>query len=509
MGRLLIVSALLGCSSSHVNVDAELAELKRLPIEQLQAAAQSPAPGPWWGAPEQMENVRLAARHVLIAHAEIARDAELLGARFQGNRRSRTDALLLATAISRRLAQNPEQFAALSRRYSDDGVACDHGGLLGVFGPRRVPTEIVDTLGRLAIDQVSAPVETQFGFHVLQRIAVPKETQVAGAHLVIKYRGSEGWRRASAPATRDRSEARALAERLAQELRGHPERFDMAVARYSEAYDAIEDGDLGLWSTYDVGPTAIVTRLAEMKVGEVDGPFETTLGFEIIKRTEGSPRPRFAVSRIIIGHSEIADPLAAGSRSRQEAAAIAADVLAEVKRDPSRFDVLRAEHCAGAPCSVDADAWTRGQLPGFAAITKALPIGAIHEAVLDTPMGYEVVRREQPRERPLAVYSPELPQPLPPTLEQMVERMQPAILAGATRAMATDLRARLGLNGETAALFEQRLEHLASVLASPDPGLRVAAVREARQDLMTLLGPDRYADFARLREEWLHERVPF
>jgi hypothetical protein len=32
MGRLLIVSALLGCSGSHVNVDAELAELKRLPI---------------------------------------------------------------------------------------------------------------------------------------------------------------------------------------------------------------------------------------------------------------------------------------------------------------------------------------------------------------------------------------------------------------------------------------------------------------------------------------------
>ncbi len=86
----------------------------------------------------------VCARHILVTTQE---EAEAAIARIQGG----------------------EDFAVVAADVSNDGSA-QAGGDLGCADPSRYVPEFADALVALAVDEQSGPVESQFGFHVIQRL---------------------------------------------------------------------------------------------------------------------------------------------------------------------------------------------------------------------------------------------------------------------------------------------------------------------------------------------------
>ncbi|MFC7320176.1 peptidylprolyl isomerase [Halobacillus campisalis] len=62
---------------------------------------------------------------------------------------------------------NGESFEDLASEYSTDGSA-EQGGELGFFGPGAMDPDFEDAAYGLEVDQVSDPVQTQFGYHIIK-----------------------------------------------------------------------------------------------------------------------------------------------------------------------------------------------------------------------------------------------------------------------------------------------------------------------------------------------------
>lgn len=103
-----------------------------------------------------------AAAHILV----FFRGAYRAPARIT---RTQAAALQLAQRISA-LARRPgADFGALASRYSE-GPTRKRGGRLGAFAPGRMVPAFSNAVRQLCIGEVSAPVLTRFGYHVILRM---------------------------------------------------------------------------------------------------------------------------------------------------------------------------------------------------------------------------------------------------------------------------------------------------------------------------------------------------
>ncbi|MCL7421926.1 MAG: peptidylprolyl isomerase [Methylobacter sp.] len=101
---------------------------------------------------EQHIVTKTKVRHILIKTNELIDDAE---------------ARKRLLALKERLA-NGEDFAALARAHSDDKGSALKGGSLDWVGPGDLVKPFEDAMEQLAIDAISEPVQTQFGWHLIQ-----------------------------------------------------------------------------------------------------------------------------------------------------------------------------------------------------------------------------------------------------------------------------------------------------------------------------------------------------
>ncbi|WP_028536602.1 SurA N-terminal domain-containing protein [Paludibacterium yongneupense] len=77
-----------------------------------------------------------------------------------------------AEALSKEARQHPERFAELARSRSQDPGSAGQGGSLGEFDHDTLSTNLVkpfaDAAWALKAGQISGPVETQFGYHIIR-----------------------------------------------------------------------------------------------------------------------------------------------------------------------------------------------------------------------------------------------------------------------------------------------------------------------------------------------------
>lgn len=76
-------------------------------------------------------------------------------------------------------------FADLARQYSDDPGSAALGGTMGLMGKGQLVAEYEEAALALSEGEISEPVKTEFGYHIIQLIAIEEE-RFHTRHILIK-----------------------------------------------------------------------------------------------------------------------------------------------------------------------------------------------------------------------------------------------------------------------------------------------------------------------------------
>lgn len=108
---------------------------------------------------QRVELKVVRARHILVSYKGAARSRQ---------NRDKKEAIALAKDLLKKL-NSGDDFAELAKKYSD-GPSGKKGGDLGVFEQGRMTPAFDKAVFALKIDEISDLVETEFGFHIIQRL---------------------------------------------------------------------------------------------------------------------------------------------------------------------------------------------------------------------------------------------------------------------------------------------------------------------------------------------------
>jgi peptidyl-prolyl cis-trans isomerase NIMA-interacting 1 len=155
---LAAVFALVGCAQSvHPRLGTGVPPPDWIEVEKAQLPGEDSAQAPVLDTGP----TEIAARHILVAYRGSARAAATIV-------RSKPEALERAKQVEARLRAG-EEFGALAAEYTDEPGGAERGGDLGRFTRDKMTKRFADAAFGLQPGQISEPVETQFGFHIIQR----------------------------------------------------------------------------------------------------------------------------------------------------------------------------------------------------------------------------------------------------------------------------------------------------------------------------------------------------
>ena len=103
--------------------------------------------------------VKISASHILIMHRDSKDSRSDL---------SKEDALNVVNDIYEKLIKNKKLFKDLASKHSDCSSS-SYGGSLGEFGKGMMVKPFEEEAFSLKIDEISKPIETDFGFHIIKR----------------------------------------------------------------------------------------------------------------------------------------------------------------------------------------------------------------------------------------------------------------------------------------------------------------------------------------------------
>jgi parvulin-like peptidyl-prolyl isomerase len=153
---LIVSLALLACDENKPTPAAPpVASVSATPAPV--ASSSPPAAATPAAPPEQ-----IAAQHVLVAW----KGAENAPASIK---RSKADAKKRADEVATKAKAEGVDFSGLVSEYTDDEGTKGRQGSLGKFAKSKMTPAFADAAFALAVDQVSDPVETPFGYHVIKR----------------------------------------------------------------------------------------------------------------------------------------------------------------------------------------------------------------------------------------------------------------------------------------------------------------------------------------------------
>lgn len=106
---------------------------------------------------QSKQGVEIKATHILIGYKKANRSVE----------RTKEEAMKLANEIAQK-ARNGEDFSELAVKYSDEPGAKKSKGDLGYFTWGRMVQQFQEAAWNMKVGEISDPVETQFGIHVIR-----------------------------------------------------------------------------------------------------------------------------------------------------------------------------------------------------------------------------------------------------------------------------------------------------------------------------------------------------
>ena len=208
-------------------------------------------------------DVRLS--HILIAVPETASEAEVEKARKK------------AQTLVQRLRAGTD-FAQLARRESDGQRALE-GGDLGWFPMAEVPGLVEGLAGTMAKGEISDPLRSPSGFHVI-KLADVKGT---GPEIVTQTKARHILIRTSEVVSDD--DARTRLSQLRFRLTGGEDFGTLARSHSDDTGSALNEGDLGWLSPGDTVPE-FEQAMSALAPNEISQPFKTSFGWHVVQVQE-------------------------------------------------------------------------------------------------------------------------------------------------------------------------------------------------------------------------------
>ena len=164
-----------------------------------------------------------------------------------------------------------EDFATVARTHSEDPGSAALGGDLGCFSPGTLVPEFEEVAFTLKPGQISEPVLSPYGYHLIQ-VREKRETTTCASHILVLATTSEG----------DEARTRATLKDLRHRAQ-NGEEFSQLARQYSANPQTAMQG--GLWGTFpkDQIPEFLQPYLRNLKLGDVSEPFFFDDGGHIIK----------------------------------------------------------------------------------------------------------------------------------------------------------------------------------------------------------------------------------
>ncbi|NVO83362.1 peptidylprolyl isomerase [Hymenobacter terrestris] len=193
-------------------------------------------------------------------------------------------------SLRRRVTEGGEDFNMVARENSDDPSARGangNGGKLGYFTAMQMVYPFESAAYSTTAGQVSAPVRTRFGYHLIKVDNVRSaQGEIKVAHLMV--RATPGM-----PAA-DSATAKKKVDELYTRLTGRNENWDKLVSQFSEdAGSAPNGGELPAFGTGRMIPSFEEAAFKLQKPGDLAPPVQTPYGWHIIKLIEKQPVPSF------------------------------------------------------------------------------------------------------------------------------------------------------------------------------------------------------------------------
>ena len=195
-------------------------------------------------------------------------------------------------------------FASLAKKYSEDPSAKDNGGDLGWFSVLRMVYPFETAAYTTPVGDVSMPVRTRFGYHIIKVIGQREaQGEIRAAHIMIKTEKEATDEQLKAAETKI-NEVKALLDK--------GESFEDLAMKYSEDKgSANKGGELPKFGTGRMVAKFEAAAFGLKKDGDYSEPVLTDYGWHIVKRLERLPVPSFEDSE-----KELSSKVAKDSRSQ-------------------------------------------------------------------------------------------------------------------------------------------------------------------------------------------------
>jgi len=186
-------------------------------------------------------------------------------------------------AIRKRIVAG-EDFEKLARELSEDPSAKLNGGSLGFFTAMQMVYPFEDAAYKLKVNEVSSPVRTRFGYHILkvfERRAARGEVEVS--HILLRT---------------DQGNAAKIKNKIFEihdQLRGGRS-WDELCKEFSDDTSTKNAG--GRLRPFGVGVLASIPEFEKVafalhEPGEISDPFQSALGWHIIRLEKKIPLPSY------------------------------------------------------------------------------------------------------------------------------------------------------------------------------------------------------------------------
>jgi len=179
-------------------------------------------------------------------------------------------------------------FAELARERSSDRASAARGGALAIFVRGPEDSLVKEAAFRARIGEVVGPIESPLGLHLVKRVLVSEldpiladDVQARVRAILVAFAGARG---AAASVGRDTGEAEALAQELAERIRGGEDMAASAREHDDDRGGRERAGDLGWVLRRSPGVLACVDRVFTARRGELVGPIATDAGWVLLRR---------------------------------------------------------------------------------------------------------------------------------------------------------------------------------------------------------------------------------